>query len=138
MNRTELRSLGHFQIWTKIVYLRLCRNLRNHFVFIYCKIAKVSLPWIRGPRAKKAARRTSERSGRSGTSRRMKSKPRSDELSPSHQSDTCSCSAQSQMNLWPYHTSKQQVWQHNNCTVGLDALLYNWMEINSFNNQIIQ
>ena len=80
-----------------------------------------SIPWIRGPRAKKAIRKTSEQSERSGTSGRIKSKPRSNELSPSDQSGTCSWSAQSQVTRWPHHTSKQQIWQHNSCTVGLDA-----------------
>ena len=84
-------------------------------------------PWIRGPRDKKAVRRTSERSERRNrTSGKMKSKPRSDELSPSHQSGTCSWSAQLQVTLWPHHTLKQQIWQQNNCTVGLQALLTAW------------
>ena len=68
-----------------------------------------SLPWIRV--SKVIVRWAVDEKGDSG---RMKSKPRSDELSPSHQSGTCSWSVQSQMTFWP-HTSKQQVWQHNNC-----------------------
>ena len=80
------------------------------------------IPWIRGPRNKTAVRNTSERSERRNrTSGRMKSKPRSDELSPSYRSGTYSWSAQSQVTLWPHHTLKQQIWKHNNCTVGLEA-----------------
>ena len=86
----------------------------------------IKLPWIRGLRVKKAIRRTSEQSERSGTSGRMKSKPRSDELSQSHQSGTCSWSVQSQMTRWPHHTSTQKIWQQNNCNIGLDALLTGW------------
>ena len=67
------------------------------------------LPWIRV--SKVIVRWAVDEKGDPG---RMKSKPRSDELSPSHQSGTCSWSVQSQMTFWP-HTSKQQVWQHNNC-----------------------
>ena len=80
------------------------------------------------PKIKKSPRKTSKRSEqRHRTSGRMKSKPRFDELSPSHQSGTCSWSAQSQVTLWPHHTLKQQIWQHNNCTtVGLEALLTAW------------
>ena len=46
MNRTKLRSSGHFQILTKIAYPRLCRNLEKRLilksVFIDSKTAKVS------------------------------------------------------------------------------------------------
>ena len=100
-------------------------NLQNGDVHLtqIPELECLEIPWIRGPRVKKAVRRTSERSERSGTSGRMKSKPRSDELSQSHQSGTCSWSVQSQMTRWPHHTSKQQIWQQNNCTTGLDALL---------------
>ena len=50
------------------------------------------VPDIRKP----SAGRASEDEGPSGT---MKSKPRSDDLSTSHQRDTCSCSTQSQIIL---------------------------------------
>ena len=97
--------------------------LINFQAILKIDVSVKTLPWIRGPRVKKAVRRTSEQSERSGTSGRMKSKPRSDELSQSHQSGTCSWSVQSQMTRWPHHTSKQQIWQQNNCTIDLDALL---------------
>ena len=46
MNGTELRSLSHFQILTKIAYSDLSRNLENRLifklVFIHCKTLKVS------------------------------------------------------------------------------------------------
>ena len=46
MNGTELRSISHFQILSKITYPDLSRNLENRlifkFVFIQCKTVKVS------------------------------------------------------------------------------------------------
>ena len=46
MNGTELRSFSHFQIFTKIAYLDLSKNLESllifMFVFIHCKTVKVS------------------------------------------------------------------------------------------------
>ena len=46
MNGKELRSFIHFQIFTKIAYLDLSRNLENRlilkFVFIHCKAVKFS------------------------------------------------------------------------------------------------
>ena len=46
MNRTELRSFSHFQIFTSIVYSDLSRNLENrlilNIVFIHCETVKVS------------------------------------------------------------------------------------------------
>ena len=76
--------------YTKITFLPSLRYpISNYSTVLEC------IPWIRGPRDKKVVRRTSERRNR--TSGRMKSKPRSDELSLSHQSGTCSWSAQSQV-----------------------------------------
>ena len=46
MNGTELRSVSHFQILTKIAYPDLSRKLENwlflEFFFIHCKTVKVS------------------------------------------------------------------------------------------------
>ena len=46
MNETELKSFSHFQIFTKIAYSDLSRNLDNwlisKFLFINCKTLKVS------------------------------------------------------------------------------------------------
>ena len=46
MNGKELRSFIHFQIFTKIAYLDLSRNLENRlileFFFNHCKTVKVS------------------------------------------------------------------------------------------------
>ena len=46
MNGTELRSFSHFQIFTKIAYQDLSRNLENRlilkFLFIYSKTVKMS------------------------------------------------------------------------------------------------
>ena len=46
MNGTELRCFSHFRILTKIGYLDLSINLENglilKFVFIHCKVVKVS------------------------------------------------------------------------------------------------
>ena len=46
MNGTEIRSFSHFQILTSIGSSDLRRNLENwlnlKFVFIHCKIVKVS------------------------------------------------------------------------------------------------
>ena len=44
MNGTELRSLSHFPIFTKIAYADLSRNLESwlilKFVFIHCNAVK--------------------------------------------------------------------------------------------------
>ena len=44
MNRTELRSFSHYQIFTQIAFPDLRRNLGNRlilkFVFIHCKNVK--------------------------------------------------------------------------------------------------
>ena len=46
MNGTELRSLSHFQILSRIAYSELSRNLENWlilmFAFIPCETVKVS------------------------------------------------------------------------------------------------
>ena len=46
MTRTELKSFGQFQVFTKTAYPDLSRNLENwlilKFVFIHCKTVKVS------------------------------------------------------------------------------------------------
>ena len=124
--------LTSIKLGVKIKKKRLSRMhlFMSSFTFSHCHywVKKCYFPEFSPgsevPEIKKAVRRTSERSERRNrTSGRMKSRPRSDELSPFHLSGTFSWSAQSQVT---HHTLKQQIWQHNNCTVGLEALLTAW------------
>ena len=113
-----------------LIYLQ---SKLNFISYHFCLSSVIQIPWIRGPRDKKPQLPQNEQ--KRGTYGRMKSKPRSDDLSPSHQSGTCSWSTQSQKTLWPHHTSKQQIWKHRNYR---SWSVIEGMEIIYFNNKIIK